>query len=363
MVGGDEFLAEELEPLAADGRYRFHRLFEAREIFREPCPAPEDLAVEADRRLSAADVPVHGLVAQWDFPVTSLVPWLQRRYRLPGPNPEAVAKCTNKYWSRLVQREAVPASTPDFQLLDPFAEGVLRTIELPFPFWLKPVKSFASQLGFRIDDADQLRAALERIRTGLPEIGDAYDDMQRLLLGSDHPRIGDGTKVLIEEIVGGREIADESTVQAGEISCNGLIDMPREAGSFDRYQYPATVDTGLAERIATTTRALIGHIGLDDTCFNIEYFYDEAEDRLSVIEINPRMSPATPDRPTCRRINATRTAAPWCSTRRRCNTTSNSWAVRASPCRCAATVRWGCWRCVSATSARTARSRGSPTAC
>lgn len=290
VVGLNEFLEESLRTIRNADRYRFHRLFDEDEVVHQEEFDIPRLVEDAERQLRESEVPVDAIVAQWDFPVTSLVPLLQQRFGLPGPDLESVCKCTNKYWSRMVQREAVPECTPDFQLLDPFRDSVEDEIELDFPFWLKPVKGFASHLGFRIDDRDRLREALAQVRDELPELGGAYNDMQHLLLGKDHPRADDGEYVLIEEVVGGRELAPEGSVHRGRVDIHGIIDMPRVERSFDRYEYPARVDPGVEKRITEATRRLISHVGLDDACFNVEFFHDEERDRLSIIEINPRIS-------------------------------------------------------------------------
>ena len=44
-----------------------------------------------------------------------------------------------------------------------------KQVSLPFPFWIKPVKSVLSHLGFRVENAAELRRAIEEIRAGLEE--------------------------------------------------------------------------------------------------------------------------------------------------------------------------------------------------
>lgn len=290
IPGLDGFLREELQTIPDARHYCFHQLFEHGEIIGRYDLDMEQLLTEAERRLDRAGVPVDAIVPQWDFPITSLVPLLQRRHGLPGPDPEALARCTNKYWSRRCQREAIPDCTPAFQLLDPFQQDAADRIELDFPVWIKPVKGFGSHLGFMVEDRAQLERALAQAREELPEVGHAYNDMQRMLLGPDHERIHDGDRLLVEEVISGREIAPEGSVHRGRIRIHGVIDMPRHRRSFDRYEYPALLDPDLERRVNDATERLIAHIGYNDGCFNVEFFHDAEGDRLSVIEINPRIS-------------------------------------------------------------------------
>lgn len=293
VMGLDDFHRRELATIRDAERFTFKTLFDPEDIVNRTDLDAVALLEEAEQRLDDFESDgnsIDGIIGHWDFPVTSLVPLLCKRRGLPGPSLDSVCKCTDKYWSRLVQQECIPECTPRFQAIDPFAEDVEKQIELPYPFWIKPVKAYASGLGFRIEDAEQLHGALEEIRENIGGIGEPFEDLLELM---EVPReildVG-GCACLVEEVVGGREIAPEGYVHNGKVHINGLIDMPRHEGSFDRYEYPAAVDKKLQQRIKEITQRLITYIGYDNACFNVEYFYDEEQDRLSVIEINPRIS-------------------------------------------------------------------------
>jgi len=293
VMGLDDFHRQELRTLRDADRFDFHALFEADEILHQEDYQVRRLLAESEAALDAFerdDGQVDGIIGHWDFPVTSLVPLLCKRRGLPGPSLESVCRCTNKYWSRMEQQRCVPECTPRFQAVGPFAEDVASHIELPYPFWIKPIKAYASGLGFRIDGPDDLAHAIEVIRAEVGTIGEPYADLLELMDAPEDIRALGGTSCLVEEIVGGREVAPEGYVHRGEVHINGLIDMPREHGSFQRYEYPAEVEPELARRIEDATRRIIEHFGYDNACFNVEFFFDEERDRLSVIEVNPRIS-------------------------------------------------------------------------
>ena len=50
-----------------------------------------------------------------------------------------------------------------------------RTIPLKFPFWIKPVKSFASQLGFRIHNASEFHDSVAIIREGIGKLAKPFN--------------------------------------------------------------------------------------------------------------------------------------------------------------------------------------------
>lgn len=290
VMGLDDDHMQDLLTIEDADRYRFHTLLEKDEIvFLDDYDIP-DLIERAQRQIDNARHPVDGIIGHWDFPVTSLVPLLAQRNGLPGPSLESVCKCDDKYWSRLEQSRAIPECTPRFQLFDPFDIRAAETIELPYPFWIKPVKGFGSELGFHIANRGELEDALEETRDRIGTIGDAFNQVLDLMpVPEEIKRVG-GTHCLAEEVISGRELAPEGCVYGGQVRIHGLIDMPRRGGSFERYGYPADVPHELEERICESTRRIIQHIGYDSACFNAEFFYDEATDKLWIVEINPRIS-------------------------------------------------------------------------
>lgn len=290
VMGLSDFHRRELATIRNADRYRFHALFEEDEIVhRESYDIPA-LYREAVERLERFDDAIDAVIGHWDFPVSSMVPLLCRRFDLTGPSVESVLRCTHKYWSRIAQREAVPECTPDFELVDPFDPRAADRLELGFPLWLKPVKSYASQLGFRIEDRRQLDEALATIRERIGQIAEPYNALMDLMELPEELRRIDAGHCLAEQLVGGHEIAPEGSVHRGRIDVHGVIDMPRSEGSFDRFAYPAELPGNLEERLEDVVRRVIGHIGYDDACFNIEFFHDAERDRLWIVEINPRIS-------------------------------------------------------------------------
>ncbi len=85
----------------------------------------------------------------------------------------------------------------------------------------------------------------------------------------------------------------EGYVFEGEVVVYGAVDSIREGrhrSCFARYQYPSRLPRRVLARMAATTRRVMPHVGLANTPFNVEYFYDPRRDDYWLLEINPRIS-------------------------------------------------------------------------
>lgn len=289
VIAPTELHWRELGTVAGAGKsVHFHTLLEERVDDTDDYDM-EALLQEARSVLDGFDAPVDAIITQWDFPMTMLVPLLCEERGLRAPSLDAVVQCAHKYWSRLAQREALPHLTPAFELVDPFADDA-RSIELPYPFWLKPVKGYSSKLGFLVENDEDLERALEQIREELPPLAEAFDELLRKAGVSERLRSISSRHCLAEELLSGVMIAHEGHVMDGEVHIHGTLDMVRNENCFTRYQWPSAAPQGVLKRAEEITRAFLEHIGYDDGCFNAEYFWDEDTDVLRMIEVNPRIS-------------------------------------------------------------------------
>lgn len=273
----------------ADG-LRFHSLFDHDEIRGLEAFPVDELLGEAERRLADADCDVDGIIGYWDFPVSEMIPILCRSRGIPSASLESVLRCQHKYWSRLEQRRVAPEHTPEFALVDPERES--SEPPLPYPFWLKPIRSFRSHLGFRITDRVTFDAALEEIRRELPRIGDPFDKiLQRVTLPAEVAGVG-GTSCIAEQIIAGRQCTLEGYARGRTVHVYGVVDSIRfpNRSSFARYQYPSHLPRRVRRRMAEVAERFITHVGFEDAPFNMEFFYDRPRDRINLLEVNTRIS-------------------------------------------------------------------------
>lgn len=293
VLGLDDQQRRELCTVVNADNYTFHDLIGLPALVEKDHIDFEILLRQGREELASFDGSVDAIICHWDFPSSVLAPILAAEHGIPAPSLESVLACEHKYWSRLRQREAVPENTPAFSAFDPFSDDVEGDIGLEFPYWIKPVKSHSSQLGFRIDDADELAEALENIREGVHDVGDAFD--QALAMVDLPPEIAEvsGTACLAEEIISGIQVAPEGSVCDGAFDVHGIFDMPKDERweSFLSYRYPSSsVPAEVLERMTKAAERYLQHVGFDNGCFNVEFLWDERTDDLKIIEVNTRIS-------------------------------------------------------------------------
>ncbi len=294
VVGYDDLSRRLLPRLRHAEDYAFHGLLSMDEVVLAEAYHFDRLVDDAMAELARFPGTVDAIVGAWDFPTSALLPVLREALGLRGPSLEAVMKCEHKYWSRLVQREAVPECVPAFQALDPFDERAAERLVVDFPFWIKPVKAHSSQLGFRIDNAEQLHEALARIRQGIHLYGRPLAEVCRRLTLPDAVGDVDGHHCVVEAIISsGRQCTVEGYVQAGEVRITGIVDSLRDRehrSVLVRYEYPSALPEAVQARLGELSRRVMTHIGYDDAPFNIEFYHDAHSDRLWLLEINGRLS-------------------------------------------------------------------------
>jgi acetyl/propionyl-CoA carboxylase alpha subunit len=81
-------------------------------------------------------------------------------------------------------------------------------------------------------------------------------------------------------------------VHRGKAHTYGVIDSINypNRSSFFRYHYPSNLDESVKERISEIGERAMAHMGFDSSPFNIEFFYDEPNDQIWLLEINTRIS-------------------------------------------------------------------------
>ncbi len=290
VLGLDELNLESLQALPGAQEYRFHKLLTVDELIEAEHVHLRQLLEKAQRQLEDFDGSVDAIVGYWDFPVSSMVPLLCRRFGLPGPNLEGVVKCEHKYWSRLEQAKVIDEH-PRFAVVDLDHGGEVPE-GLSFPMWVKPVKSMSSDLAFHVGDEQEFTQALEEISEGIDRIGKPFEFVLEQL--DLPPEIADagGRACLAEEEVSGRQVTVEGYCYDGEAHPYAIIDsVPYpDTTSFLRFQYPSALPEAVAQKLVDVSRRVIEQLGLGWGTFNIEYFWDPDSGQVCLLEVNPRHS-------------------------------------------------------------------------
>lgn len=297
VFGLDDHNLEELKTIRNAEDYNFKGLLELEKLKKTDVYEIEELIDYAEKELNEFKGSIDSIIGFWDFPVTLLTTLEQERFGTVGPSLESVVKCEHKYWSRLIQDQYIQPHIPKFNAIDPFSDDPYSMLTLSYPFWLKPIKAHSSQLGFKINSRQEFDHAIGKIRKGITRFGSPFNVfLDQVELPEEVAHV-DGNWCIAEEIISGDQFTISGYVYEGDIHTYGLIDSLNyeQSSSFFRYRYPSRFSDDLRRRMAEISVNIMSRIGLDNSPFNIEFFYNRENDYLGLLEINPRISQSHAD--------------------------------------------------------------------
>ena len=301
VIGLNDFNREKLRSVRNADRYAFHGVLDPAEVLETYEFPIEDMLERAEQQIRAWQQETGGTVdaiaGYMDFPVSTMLPLLCDRFGVRTASLESLLKCEHKYWSRLVQREVVPEHIPPFHAFDPFDEDAFDAIDIALPFWIKPIKSSGSMLGFRIQSREDFDRAMIKIREEIHLISEPFNFvMDQAELPTEIADV-EGHYCLAEGIIGGRQCTLEGYSFEGDVQTFGIIDSVRykNGSSFFRYEYPSTLPDLIRDKMVEITERVIPHIGFDNCAFNIEFYWDREINHVWLLEINTRVSQSHSD--------------------------------------------------------------------
>lgn len=295
VIGLNAYNAERLRRLRGVEDVVFHPLLTAAQVSEtEEFDIPAMLK-EAEATLDAFDGSIDAIVGYIDFPVSTMLPLLCEKYSTPNASLQSLLKCEHKYWSRKVMAEVIPEHIPKFTAFDPFDDNALSQIgeaDLRFPFFVKPIKSSGSRLGFRINSPEDFDYAVEKIRAEIGQISEPFNVVLDKADLPDEIRAIGGHYCMAEQVIGGRQCTIEGYVHDGEVVPYATVDSIRYAQflSFFYYLYPSSLPRSVQETMYDITRRIMAHIGYDNAGFNIEFYWDEIQNKIWLLEINTRIA-------------------------------------------------------------------------
>lgn len=246
-----------------------------------------DPIAEVEQILARIDgARITAVVSTDDYPGSALAAVLAKELGLPGPEPRVNLICQHKYLSRLAQSRIVPEAVPPFLPID-VAEQAALPEAIFFPAFVKPVKSFFSIGAQKIVSPGELIEAKSR----WAKLDDFFLPLERLMLR--YVDMGIGTiRLIAEGLLEGEQVTVDGYAYGGKVTILGVVDSIMFPGTraFSRFEYPSSLPASVQERMADIARRLMGGLGYDNGMFNIEMTYDQAADRIGIIEINPRMA-------------------------------------------------------------------------
>lgn len=296
VIGHDPFNMPMLESLEVAQDINFIPALDKDELkASEDVPALQ-LYETALKRIEDSGYEPDAVITYWDFPATIITAMLNNRLNLIGPPLRSLFKCEHKAWSRMEQRKVIYDNIPHFAAFDPADPDAYSKINLVPPFWIKPVKSFRSYLSFRVEDRTDFEHYREEMVTHVGGIYGPFTDLMRKAHMPYH--VTDSSDACIAESgLSGHMCTVEGYIIDNEVICYGVVDSIREtnSNSFLRYQYPSQLPMAVQYRMMDIARRVLAQIDLNDSCFNIEYFYNQTDDSIYLLEINPRTSQSHAD--------------------------------------------------------------------
>ena len=227
-----------------------------------------------------------------DFPACMLAALVAEAFDFSFPSFESLFLCQHKYFSRLRQREAAPEATPRFHVVDISRPLAPPDIPLPFPVFVKPIKSYLSILARRLETFHDLARARAEAPLRLGPVAGMFDALVGVSTLDGRYRAVPASALLLEELLGGHQITLDGYAHGGQVVLLGVVDSVFFPGtlSFARFDYPSRLPPLVQERMGHIAERVIRHLGLDRTFFNLEFFYRQEDDSIWIIEVNGRMA-------------------------------------------------------------------------
>lgn len=254
----------------------------------EDCPWDYDILSFIARAAETYRGEIDGVMSSSDYPGATVAGAIASRLDLPGSSAETIMRCSHKYYSRLAQREAAPKATADFRLVDPKDyHDILRKID--YPCYIKPVKGAFSVMTRQIHGPDELAAFLESaaVKEFIENYVFIFNQLVRELTSFEIT----GSHFIAEELLRGRQATVEGVSVNGKVEMLGIVDSVKHEGtdSFVRFDYPSSLPAQVQDRMVDVAERVIRQLGLTNSLFNIEMIFDEERDRVSIVEVNPRL--------------------------------------------------------------------------
>lgn len=295
MIGLSEYNREELRSISSAESYQFHSLTDPAQDaeYQVEFDVPEILT-DLEKQLFEFKGSIDAITTYLDLPYSMITPLLCEQHNLSSASLHSILKCHHKYWGRTQHKQIIPDATPDFNVIDPFAEEPYSGINLKYPFWLKPIKSMGSFLGFQVNDPKDFQQAIDKIRDEINWTSSPFDEILKLADLPEEIKKIPAHYCIAEQLMSGVQCTLEDYVFNGEVTIHGVIDSlyyPNSL-SFSYFLYPSRLPKQVQARMTAIATEVLKYIGYDNNAFNIEFFWDEAEDKVWLIEINTRISQA-----------------------------------------------------------------------
>ena len=227
-----------------------------------------------------------------EYPGSIVASVVARKLGMVAPSPASVLLCQHKYETRRVLQKHVTSATPWFCLLRTRSQRRIFH-DLPYPLFIKPVKSIFSIGAYRVTSAREMARLLAKPLVPAAYVRPFCKALHMYSAYTMHP--GD---LLVEELLKGKLVTLEGYVYRKTVYIIGIVDLIMFSNKLSsvcklscaRFDYPSHLFERVQRRMHVLAKQIIGAVGLDNVVFNVEFMYNEETDEIHCIEINPRMA-------------------------------------------------------------------------
>ena len=208
----------------------------------------------------------------------------------PGTPVNAILACQHKLYAREVLQQVAPEANLPFSRLHAAYGGPVPD-DIEYPQFVKPVKAAFSVLSRLVKNQQELH---DHTRFGpwelwvIKHLVEPFERIAKKRL----PHAGTAHSMMLEAPMRGRQYNLDGYVFKGEVHKLGVVDevMYPNTDAFMRFEYPSKLNMDVQDRAHDIARRFLNKVGFDHGLFNMEFFHDEATDKITVIEFNPRMA-------------------------------------------------------------------------
>ncbi len=208
----------------------------------------------------------------------------------PGTTVNAVLACQHKLYARDILKRVCPEVTPSYGVLQSrYGEAVPDG--LTYPLFVKPTKAAFSVLARTVKSREELHAHTRFGWWELWVIRHLVEPFERVMRARI-PTVPTAHSMMIEEPINHAQYSLDGYAFAGDVRALGCVDsiMYPDTQAFMRFDYPSVLASSVQQRALKVATKFLNEIGFTHGIFNMEFFYDEATDRFTVIEFNPRLA-------------------------------------------------------------------------
>lgn len=211
---------------------------------------------------------------------------------LPGTSPESILAAQHKLHARQVLQQVAPEANLGFAPLDAVYGGPVPA-GLRYPRFVKPVKAAFSVLARQVDSQADLHAHTRFGRRELWVIRRLVEPFERVMRAR-LPGAGSAHRLMLEDPLPANtpQFNLDGWVYQGQAHALGVVDAIMYPGTqaFMRWEHPSRLAAAVQARALDVAQRFLRAIGFSMGLFNMEFFFDPATERLTVIEFNPRLA-------------------------------------------------------------------------